>query len=157
LIIRALEERFALLGRIVAGMLGLAWSVASIFAIPILVREPELANPFEVLSKSARTIKATWGEMLTGYLGMQGTNLLFLWCSIVYWAGSGALAFALSNPWLLLIALAPWLMCLFAYTYLSNIASRVYLCALYLYATEGAVPGPFDASMMVSPFKARKH
>ena len=39
LVIRALEERFAFFGRIVAGMIGLAWSVASIFAIPVLVRE----------------------------------------------------------------------------------------------------------------------
>lgn len=156
LIIRALEERFAILGRLVAGMIGLAWSVASIFAIPILVREPALSNPFEVLSKSARTIKATWGEMLTGYLGMQGTNLLFLWCSIVYWAGSGLVAYLISSPLVLVAALVPWLLCLFIYGYLSNIASRVYLCALYLYASEGAVPGPFDASMMASPFKAKK-
>jgi len=156
LIIRALEERFAFLGRLVAGLIGLAWSVASIFAIPILVREPSLSNPFEVLSKSARTIKATWGEMLAGYLGMQGTNLLFLWCSIVYWVGAGALAFISSKVWILLVALAPWLLCLIAYGYLSSIASRVYLCALYLYASEGAVPGPFDASMMTSAFKTKK-
>src|SRR5215469_4694417 len=97
LFIRALEDRFAILGRLIAGMIGLAWSVASIFAIPILVREPSLSNPFEVLSKSARTIKATWGEMLAGYLGMQGTNLLFLWCSILYWIICGALAIVLSN------------------------------------------------------------
>jgi hypothetical protein len=72
LVIRALEERFAFLGRLVAGLIGLAWSMASIFAIPILVREPSLSNPFEVLTKSAKTIKATWGEMLAGYLGMRG-------------------------------------------------------------------------------------
>jgi len=156
LLIRALEERFAILGRLVAGVIGLAWSVASIFAIPILVREPALSNPFEVLSKSARTIKSTWGEMLAGYLGMQGTNLLVMWCSIVYWLGSGALALVFSNAWILLIALGPWVFCLIAYSYLASIASRVYLCALYLYASEGAVPGPFDASMMAAPFKAKK-
>jgi hypothetical protein len=156
LLIRALEDRFAILGRLVAGVIGLAWSVASIFAIPILVREPALSNPFEVLSKSARTIKGTWGEMLAGYLGMQGTNLLVLWASIVYWLANGALALAFSNPWILLVALGPWLLCLIAYSYLANIASRVYLCALYLYASEGTVPGPFDAAMMASPFKTKK-
>lgn len=156
LIIRALEERFAILGRLVAGLIGLGWSVASIFAIPVLVREPSISNPLEVLAKSARTIKGTWGEMLAGYLGMQGTNLLFLWCSIAYWLSSGALAFLFSNAWILLVALVPWVLCLVTYSYLSNIASRVYLCALYLYATEGAVPGPFEAPMMTAPFKTKK-
>ena len=73
-IIRTLEERLAFVGRLVAGLIGLAWSVASIFAIPILAREPSFSNPFAILSKSAETIKRTWGEMLAGYVGMQGTK-----------------------------------------------------------------------------------
>lgn len=157
LLIRALEERMNFLGRLVTGMIGLAWSVASIFAIPVLIREPSLLNPFAVLSKSAKTIQATWGEMLAGYLGMQGTNLLVLWGSVVYWLGNGALAYALSNPLLLLVALAPWLLFLVLYGYIASIASRVYLCALYLYASDGAVPGPFDASMMTMAFKPKKN
>ncbi len=156
LLIRALEERLSFLGRFVAGMIGLAWSVASIFAIPILVRDTAINNPFQVLTKSARTIKATWGEMLVGYLGMQGTNLLFLWASIVFWVATGATAFFFSNPWILLIAAAPWLLCLIAHGYLSNIASRVYLCALYLYAAEGTVSQPYDSSMMSMAWKLKK-
>jgi uncharacterized protein DUF6159 len=156
LLIRALEQRLALIGRLVAGVIGLAWSVASIFAIPILVRETSVSNPFEVLSKSARVIKATWGEMLTGYLGMQGTNLFMLWGSILLWVASGALAIVFSNAWILLATGVPWLLCLIAYGYLSSIASRVYLCALYLYASEGTVPGPYDASMMNLAWKLKK-
>ncbi len=156
LLIRALEERMNFLGRLITGMIGLAWSVASIFAIPVLIREPSLLNPFTVLSKSAKTIQSTWGEMLAGYLGMQGTNLFVLWGSIVYWVGNCALAFAVSKPLLLLVALGPWLVFLVLYGYIASIASRVYLCALYLYASEGAVPGPFDASMMTMAFKPRK-
>ena len=156
LLIRALEERLSFLGRLVAGVIGLAWSVASIFAIPILVRDATVNNPFEVLTKSARTIKSTWGEMLAGYLGMQGANLFFLWGSILFWIATGAMAALLSNPWVLLIGGVPWLLCLMAYGYLSNIASRVYLCALYLYAAEGAVPQPYDSSMMNMAWKLKK-
>lgn len=156
LLIRALEQRFAFLGRLVAGIIGLAWSVASIFAIPILVRETSLSNPFEVLSKSAQVIKTTWGEMLTGYLGMQGTNLFMLWGSILLWVASGALAIVFSNAWILLAAGVPWLLCLITYGYISSIASRVYLCALYLYASDGTVPGPYDASMMTQAWKMKK-
>jgi hypothetical protein len=156
LLIRALEQRFAFLGRLVAGMIGLAWSVASIFAIPVLVRETSVSNPFEVLSKSARTIKATWGEMLVGYLGMQGTNLFVLWGSILLWVAGGAMAIVFSNPWILLAVGVPWVLGLIAYGYVSSIASRVYLCALYVYASEGTVPGPYDASMMNQAWKLKK-
>jgi hypothetical protein len=156
LVIRSLERRFSIFGRLVAGMIGLAWSVASIFAIPVLVRDQSITNPFEVLAKSAKTIKATWGEMLAGYLGMQGTNLLFLWGSILFWIMAGTLAMVLSNAWILLVAGVPWLLCLIAYSYLSSIASRIYLCALYVYASDGVVPGPYNATMMTMAFKPKK-
>jgi hypothetical protein len=156
LIIRALEQRVALVGRLVAGLIGLAWSVASIFAIPILARESTLSNPFEILSKSAETIKRTWGEALTGFAGMQGTNLLVVWGSILFWVATGLGASWLANPWVLLVGAVPWLLAIIAYGYLANIASRVYLCALYLYAAEGVLAGQFDAAMMNQGWKTKK-
>jgi hypothetical protein len=65
-------------------------------------------------------------------------------------------AVAFSNPWLLLISLGPWLLGLVLYSYLSSIASRIYLCALYLYAADKTVPGPYEASMMSMAFKPKK-
>ena len=156
LLIRALEERLAFLGRIVVGLVGLAWSVASVFVIPILARDPTLANPFKVLSRSAETIKRTWGETLTGYAGMQGMNILVLWASLLLWVAAGMAAYFLGNAWLLLAFGLPWLVALIAYSYLASVASRVYLCALYVYATDGVVPTRFDGDMMHSGWKVKK-
>jgi hypothetical protein len=156
LIIRAIEERLSFVGRLVAGLIGLAWSVASIFAIPILAREPGFSNPFAALSKSAEIIKRTWGEMLAGYVGMKGMNLLVLCASIVFWVATGVTAYLFSNAWLLLVAGVPWLLALIFYGYVASIASRVYLCALYLYASEGFVPRQFDAAMMSMGWKIKK-
>jgi hypothetical protein len=129
LIIRFLEERLSFFGRLVAGVIGVAWSVASIFAIPLLVLEPSLSSPFKVLSRSAATIKRTWGEMLAGYVGMRGTNLLVLWVSILFWGSAGFAAFQFSNAWVLLFAGVPWLLALVADSYLASVANRVHLCA----------------------------
>jgi Family of unknown function (DUF6159) len=156
LVIRALEERLAFVGRLVARLIGLAWSVAAIFAIPILARDQAVSNPFAVLSKSATTNKRTWGEMLAGYVGMGGTNVLVVWLSILFWAANGTAAYLLSNLWLLLIAGVIWLLALIVYGYVASIASRVYLCALYLYASEGVVPGHYDAPMMSMGWKMKK-
>jgi hypothetical protein len=155
LIIRSLEERLALVGRLVAGLVGLAWSTAAIFAIPVIVREPSVTNPFSILTRSAGTIKRTWGEMLAGYVGMQGTNLMVVWGSIVFWVVTGASALALSNAWVLLLGI-PWLGAVILYGYVTNIASRVYLCALYLYASEGVVPDHYDTAMMGMGWKLKK-
>jgi hypothetical protein len=156
LLIRALEERVSFVGRIVAGLIGLAWSMASIFVIPILAREPTLANPFKVLSRSAETIKRTWGETLTGYAGMQGMNILVLCASLLLWVVAIMAAGFLGNAWLLLAFGLPWLAALIAYSYLASVASRVYLCALYVYAADGVVPSQFDSEMMHSGWKIKK-
>lgn len=155
LLIRFIEEKLSFVGRLVAGLIGLAWSVASIFAIPIIVLDPSVSNPFTVLTRSATTIKRTWGEMLAGYVGMQGTNLLVLWGSIAFWVVTVATALMLSNPWVLLVGI-PWFALLMVYCYLTSIASRVYLCALYLYASEGVVAGYYDESMMGMGWKMKK-
>jgi hypothetical protein len=156
LIIRALEERLAFVGRLIAGLIGLAWSVASIFAIPILAREAAFSSPFAVLAKSAETIKRTWGETLAGYVGMQGMNLFVFLGSILFWMAAGLTAYLFSNAWLLLMVGVPWLLVVIVYGYLASIASRVYLGALYLYAADGSVPGYFDASLMSSGWKLKK-
>lgn len=156
LIIRALEERLSFVGRWVAGLIGLAWSVAAIFAVPILVREPSTSNPIKILSRSAETIKRTWGETLVGYVGVKGANLLFFLASILFWVAAGAVAYVLSNPWMLAVAGGAWLACLIVYGYLAGIASQVYLCALYVYASEGTVPNAYDESMMGMAWKMKK-
>ena len=143
--------------RLVAGFIGLAWSAAAIFAIPILARDPAaVSNPFAVLSKSAMTIKRTWGEMLAGYVGMGCINVLVAWLSILFWVATGAAAYLLSNLWLLLVAGVLWLLALIADGHIASIASRVYLCALYLYASEGVIPGHYDAPMMSMGWKMKK-
>jgi hypothetical protein len=66
LVIRALEERLSFVGRLVTGLIGFAWSVAAIFAVPILVREESTSSPIKILTRSAETIRKTWGEALVG-------------------------------------------------------------------------------------------
>src|SRR6266550_5736106 len=63
LLIKAIEERLALAGRIIGRLIGIAWSVAAVFAIPVIVRQ-ETANPVAVLRNSAQMLRRTWGEAL---------------------------------------------------------------------------------------------
>ncbi|HTG44423.1 MAG TPA: DUF6159 family protein, partial [Verrucomicrobiae bacterium] len=91
LIIKTLEERVGLLGRIVLRLIGTAWSVASVFAVPVLILDPT-KNPIEILKKSALTLKKTWGESLAGYLGLQFGGGLVLIISLFFLGGAVALS-----------------------------------------------------------------
>ena len=64
MLLRAIEERSKLVGRIVAGLLGMAWGMTSYLVIPILVNEKK--GPMEAYRESAQLLKKTWGEELIG-------------------------------------------------------------------------------------------
>ena len=156
MIIKSIEERLGFIGRLITGVIGLAWSVASIFVIPVMIREESMYNPFKLLEKSAKSIKSTWGEMLAGYIGLQGANTLIVLSSLVFLAISVLWAFLLSNYWILIPIGIFWLMSIMAYSYLVGVASQVYLCALYIYATEGVIPEPYDQELMNMAWKVKK-
>ena len=83
IILSMLERRAGLVGRIVLKLIGVVWAVASVFAVPAIVCDPELSNPFTALKRSASIIRRTWGETLIGFAGLHvitwvGVFLFFL-------------------------------------------------------------------------------
>ncbi|HRU05899.1 MAG TPA: DUF6159 family protein [Candidatus Brocadiia bacterium] len=84
LLIRTLEERIGLLGRWIIKLIGLAWSVASVFVVPIIVLGQEGTSPLRMLKTSAGTLKKTWGESLLGCMGVQFGGLVMGGCVAVY-------------------------------------------------------------------------
>jgi len=155
-LIRQLEDRLSFVGRFIVGLIGTVWSVASVFAIPVLVREEPTANPVKILGHSAGTIKRAWGELLTGFVGLQGANALVIWMTVVLAVVSLAAAFAISNFWILIPIGATWVLGLVVYSYVAGVASQVYLCALYIYASEGVVPEPYSQELMDMAWKVKK-
>ena len=156
LIIKAIEERLALVGRIIGRLIGLAWSVAAVFAIPVIVREERNANPLAVLQKSAGILKRTWGEALIGYVGLTFANTLIAIGSFILLMGVLALSVVLGSYWLMAIVGVVWLLTLFAWAYVTAVASHVYRGALYLYAAEGIVAEPYDREMLDQAWKFKK-
>lgn len=155
LIIKSLEERVGIIGRWVIRLIGVAWSVASVFVVPVIVLEPGTANPLRFLKASAGSLKKTWGESLLGYLGVQFGGLLVIAGSVVMFGLSTWLTVRFNTPWILGLAAIVWFVSLVCYMYLLHVASQVYLGALYLYASEGIVPGPFGQDQMNMAWKVK--
>jgi hypothetical protein len=156
LIIKAIEQRMAIVGQIIARFIGLAWSIAAVFVIPVIVRRETNANPLAVLRDSAGVLKRTWGEALIGYVGLSVANTLITLCSLVVVGGAIVVSVALHSFWLIAVVVPVWLLLLFAWSYVVSVASHVYRGALYLYAAEGVVVAPYDQQMLDMAWKFKK-
>ena len=76
--------------------------------------------------------------------------------SIAVIGGSIAASAALNTFWLAAFLVPAWLLLLFAWSYVTSVASHVYRGALYLYAAEGYVAAPYDQDMLNMAWKYRK-
>lgn len=153
--IRMLEEKVGLFGKIVFGIIGIAWSVASIFVIPFIITETS-ANPFHLLRQSADTLKKTWGEALIGYVGIQLGGFVIFISSLVMLAGAVLIAIQLQSVSFMIMVFALWLTGILAFSYLTAVANHIYRCALYIFAAEGKIPAPFDQAAMQSAWKMKE-
>jgi hypothetical protein len=156
LIIKAIEQRVSFVGGIIARFIGLAWSIAAVFAIPVLVCGEATANPIDVLRKSAGVLKRTWGEALVGYVGLTFGNILagiFTMAAIV---GAVGIAVVFGSYWTAAAIGVIWILALIAFGYVMSVASQIYKGALYLYAADGVIAEPYNQEMLDHAWKWKK-
>lgn len=159
-ILSMLSERAGLLGKLIIRLIGVVWAVASAFAIPALVCDPALDNPFQALKLSAAAIKKTWGESLAGFVGLRiitgmGTLLLVLLTALLIAVNvmTGAV------PAVMIGSAVVWfigLVGLFILGYLVMVAEQVYRASLYLYAQYDVVGADFSEEEIAGAFKMKK-
>ncbi|HEY5233637.1 MAG TPA: DUF6159 family protein [Verrucomicrobiae bacterium] len=165
-LIQVVQERLGFFGRIVTGLIGFVWSVACIFIIPTLVRDTESKSPIRLLQNSVGTLRRTWGETIVGFVGIQ----LFAFLSMSMLIIGILLCFGipmvvLSHPgsgfkishFMYYEAGIPALFVIVAtlLSFLGGLLNAIYRCALYIYATEGVVPGTFDKELLDSAWKIK--
>jgi Family of unknown function (DUF6159) len=142
LVLRIIENRSQKVGRFVAGLLGMAWTLVSFLVIPILVVENK--NPLVALKESTQLLKKTWGEQLVGNFSF---GLLFFLLGIPAYAlvvlgivsGSGAVAvvsIALAVAYVIVLALV------------QSALQAIFQAAVYLYARNGQVPEGFQEEFL---------
>jgi len=142
--LQLLEERAGWVGRIVLGMVGLSWNLATFLIVPVLVMEE--AGVVDSLRRSAALLRQTWGEQLISTIAFGWFGLLFAIPGIVL----GALA---ANGYPALIAPAVlWFAALFASF---TAASEIFTVVLYRYATSGQPPTGYGAAALSGALRRR--
>jgi hypothetical protein len=136
LILRALQERAGFIGRIVLGLIGMAWTVATYLVVPVLVARD--VGPLEAVKESASLLKQTWGENIVGQVGISAAFVV---------------AAALTKSGALIVLVVTFVVALFVLTALVQTAlSGIYAAALYRYADGKHSTEGFDATALENAF-----
>jgi hypothetical protein len=123
LVLRAIEERVGLIGRLVVSLLGVAWTVATFLVVPVLVSRD--VGPLEAVKQSATLLKQTWGENIIANAGLGGFIGI---ATLVPWGDNSQAVLA----WFVALVLALLLAGLVHAT-----LQGIFSAALYHHATEG--------------------
>ena len=147
MVLRALSERMGLIGKIVTSLLGVAWSILTYFAVPVMIFEG--AGVGKSIKRSGELIKKTWGEALVGQGGMGlFFSLLFLAglvpVGIAVWLASLGTAWMLVAVVLGAATLSYWV----GLAVVSAALQGVFHVALYRYASTGQVAGGYPEELI---------
>lgn len=141
IIINTIENQSDLAGRIVAGIIGLSWTVISFLVLPVMIIEQK--GPIESLKESTAMLKRSWGEQLIGHFSF---GLIFTILII----GAGILIvplFYLGNLFsfagLILLIIFGIILGIFQW-----ILQSIFMGTLYLYVRDEGLPGSFSRTQI---------
>lgn len=151
-VLEQLANRLPLGGSIVARLVGVGWSLASLFAIPILAIEGCSAP--QCLERSAHMVKERWGE------GISGNVIVTAWMVVVILPVAivfgGALAATRGEPGARDTVIALAVLTFIAISAIAAVVRQTFAVALYRYAKTESAPGPFQARDLQSPFRSKR-
>ena len=153
MLLRAIGERAGFIGRIVVGLLGVAWTVASFLTVPVLVARD--IGPIDAVKESARLLGRTWGENL---IGNGGIGLAMGLLNVLLVLSGVALVAFLAVQGLQGLALAVGALGVLAVLGLALVhaaLSGIYSAALYRFATQGDGVAGFDGALLRTAFQRK--
>ncbi|HJQ43804.1 MAG TPA: DUF6159 family protein [Jatrophihabitantaceae bacterium] len=153
LAIRAIEQRFGALGRILGIVAGIAWAIATYLAVPVIVAER--VGPFEAVRRSGELIRQIWGTGLRSTLRFGLIQFVLLLvpffmiiCGVITISSGGGLA-AIG----VLIVLAG-IVVLIAMSSVFAAVSTYAQTMIYRYAVGQPIPIPVE--LMGGAFRPRR-
>lgn len=152
-ILRAIQERFGLIGRIVVGFLGFGWTVATFLVVPVLAAQD--VGPIDAVKRSTSLLKSTWGENLIGNAGIGLAGGVLTFCVILCSAALFFGAVATQSVALMVAVGVAALIALIALGLFQAAMHGVYSAALYRFAEEGDPGQGFDRLMLESAFRPK--
>ena len=124
--------------RLVAGLVGLAWSIATFLVIPVLVAEN--IGPIESIKRSAGMLQQTWGRQIIGNFSIGGIFFLItLALAVVIGVPTFALFTATNSIIVLVAGIALFAMLVVVISLVQGAMMSIFRASLYQFANSGQV------------------
>jgi hypothetical protein len=151
MVLRSVSERTGLIGRLVLGGLGVAWSLATFLVAPILVVEG--LGPVRAILRSSSLLRSTWGEQIGGNVGI---GLVFGLASVLV-VVAGAALFAILVDVSAYASAAVVILAIIGVAGLALVGTTlqaVFTASVYRYAVTGEGGQMFPTATMRDAFRA---
>ncbi len=152
-ILKILEERMGFIGRIIFNLIGMVWTIATFFVVPVLVVEN--VGPIDAVKRSVAVLRKTWGEALVANIGLGAITTIIALTAIALLGGAIAASIALNTFWIAAIAGAAFLVFMIGLALISSTLDVILLAATYEYASTGAIPEGFDPHLLQNAFRPK--
>lgn len=152
MVLRFISERAGIVGSIVAGILGFAWSVATFLVVPVLVMEG--VGPIEAVKRSGAMLRKTWGEQLVGGFGI-GLVFSVIMFAVVLIGMTIIVGLAAVSGALMVAGIVGLVVAVGAIALVSSALSGIYTAAVYRYATTGEA-GEFGTETLAGAFRQKE-
>jgi len=154
MVLRMISERAGIIGKIVISLVGMVWTIATFFVVPVLVIEG--VGPFAAIKRSTQVLRKTWGETLIANVGIGAAMgliglLTFLACLVV----GGGLALAFDSPWPLVAAGGALVVLITMLSLIASTLKMILIAACYRYASTGLIAEQFDGDGLRSMFRRK--
>jgi hypothetical protein len=153
MILRMIQERAGFVGQIVAGIIGIGWTLATFLVVPVLVAQD--VGPVDALKESASLLKKTWGENIigTGGIGLAFGLIVF---AVMVIGGIIAVAASAVSPYLAIGLGVITLLAVLLLGVIQAALAGIYSAALYRYAVDGQAPAGFEGGNLALAFKPKR-
>jgi hypothetical protein len=142
-LLRVIGERFGIIGRIIAGLFGMAWTAASFLAVPVLVSRN--MGPIDAVRESASLLKGTWGENIITNAGIGFVFMLFYVLAFIVIGLLMSLVMATGNMPLIIGITTLSALGVIILGLLQTALQGIFSAVLYRFATDGQQTGGFSA------------
>ena len=148
-----LENQGGIGGQIAARLVGMAWSLVTFLAVPVIAIEG--TGPVQTLKRSASMFRERWGQQITGNVAIGGIVFLagllpaalLIGGGVLLWSSASFLGAVLVVVGALVLAIA---------MLISRALSGIFGVALYRYALDNETVGGFTAEELESAVKPRR-
>jgi len=144
MILRTIEERMGLIGRLVMRIIGIAWTLACYFVVPVLAFED--LTPIAAVKRSSKLFRDTWGEKVIGGLSFSAVSFVLMLPGFGLWF----VAIVLGGIKGLLVGFALLILYILMLSVMMSAVQGIFNAALYRYACFKQVPAAFDANLVKS-------